>query len=81
MSLSEIDAKLFNERLDFVALYVFRNGFELHYFGNLRNSGNHRLRYPVVRNVANKASVDFENIDLEILEVCKLTQACAKVIK
>ena len=62
-------------------LDILSNSFELHHLGDLRNGRDHGLGDAIVGDVADKAAVNLQRVDFEVLQVGEGTQTGTEVVK
>jgi hypothetical protein len=53
----------------------------MHYFCNLGNRRHHRFGNAVIGDIANETAVDFQGVNLKILQVSERTQTGAEIIQ
>ena len=80
MTLSVVNTELGDQLSRLFAFHVFGNRFQLHYLGYLSNCCHHRFRDSIIGNIADETTVDFQRIDIEILQIGERAQASTEVI-
>ena len=81
MALRVMHTEIRNELACLLVLDVFGYRFEFHDHCDLGDCGDHRFRYSVVGDVADKPAVYLQDVDSKVLEVRKRTQARAEIIE